>query len=496
MRQLLVVIPFLVPALAYGQESKIFRNSTMTYSELSRTLGQPRWDTVTFDGVTFRDDRPKVLWQDSVYGDFMMSPPISIGKVQFLQFVNCKFSTSLFLEGMRGGEISIEDSRGDDLLIHGFDVSGAWIEGADFKLIMVENSTFTDLIIDTEKLETVTGLYRATVRDGFLELTGNKIRVEKSSFTLAADEESSIENAGEVSPWTYISDSRFEMAGSSWFTFNQTNGLIHLLRNSFKGNVDLLGEGDRITWNVVENEFGGRVGIHLLAEIGPASYLNFSQVFAGKSFGWRFFDDNDHEVYFDGTGEQIADNRRYTTLLRLHKMFHDFYLQGGDIQTANGLYVRIKDLETRHLAHQYHQSPSFDLWIRLRLNNLLKFYTRYGTDPARASIISLWVIFGFGVFYLFFPSSWDLSSKSKLLRDFSNLRNVNSGRSKTFMKLLVSAMLALLNAFTLSLNSFVTLGFGEIPTKGIARYVTIAEGFLGWFLLTLFSVALISQSSF
>jgi hypothetical protein len=50
-----------------------------------------------------------------------------------------------------------------------------------------------------------------------------------------------------------------------------------------------------------------------------------------------------------------------------------------------------------------------------------------------------------------------------------------------------------LNATTLSVNAFSTLGFGSIPVKGASRYITILEGFLGWFLLSIFSVSLISQ---
>ncbi|HHZ65452.1 MAG TPA: hypothetical protein EYN38_09000 [Flavobacteriales bacterium] len=43
------------------------------------------------------------------------------------------------------------------------------------------------------------------------------------------------------------------------------------------------------------------------------------------------------------------------------------------------------------------------------------------------------------------------------------------------------------------MNTFTTLGFGEIPVKGIGRYIAILEGFLVWFLLSIFSVSLISQ---
>ena len=50
-----------------------------------------------------------------------------------------------------------------------------------------------------------------------------------------------------------------------------------------------------------------------------------------------------------------------------------------------------------------------------------------------------------------------------------------------------------INSTTLSINAFSTLGFGVIPVKGLSRYITILEGFLGWFLLSIFSVSLISQ---
>ena len=50
-----------------------------------------------------------------------------------------------------------------------------------------------------------------------------------------------------------------------------------------------------------------------------------------------------------------------------------------------------------------------------------------------------------------------------------------------------------LNAIALSLNAFVTLGYGELSAKGAARYLVVLEGAIGWFLLGIFSVSLISQ---
>ena len=50
-----------------------------------------------------------------------------------------------------------------------------------------------------------------------------------------------------------------------------------------------------------------------------------------------------------------------------------------------------------------------------------------------------------------------------------------------------------LNALMLSRNTFTALGFGEIPIEGLPRYLAIIQGFIGWFMLTIFSVSLITQ---
>jgi len=61
------------------------------------------------------------------------------------------------------------------------------------------------------------------------------------------------------------------------------------------------------------------------------------------------------------------------------------------------------------------------------------------------------------------------------------------------LALLYDLFIKMLNALMLSINTFTTLGFGEIPIKGLPRYLAIIQGFIGWFMLTIFSVSLISQ---
>lgn len=59
-----------------------------------------------------------------------------------------------------------------------------------------------------------------------------------------------------------------------------------------------------------------------------------------------------------------------------------------------------------------------------------------------------------------------------------------------FMKII---LIRVFDAFTMSLNSFSTLGYGDLPRSEGMRYLSIIEGFIGWFLLSIFSVSLISQ---
>ncbi len=94
------------------------------------------------------------------------------------------------------------------------------------------------------------------------------------------------------------------------------------------------------------------------------------------------------------------------------------------------------------------------------------------------------------LFYKFidwFPDEWSaMSGRKKLLASFVY----------GFVVMFTACWYLLihtLDSIMLSLNVFSTLGFGQIPIKGIPRYLAIIEGFVGWFLLSIFSVSLISQ---
>lgn len=65
----------------------------------------------------------------------------------------------------------------------------------------------------------------------------------------------------------------------------------------------------------------------------------------------------------------------------------------------------------------------------------------------------------------------------------------------SFTFLLYVIVVKFFNSLILSLNSFVVIGFGALPEgeDGLAMYLSIIEGIIGWFLLMIFTITLLSQ---
>jgi len=205
------------------------------------------------------------------------------------------------------------------------------------------------------------------------------------------------------------------------------------------------------------------------------------------------FDIRDDAYSVEGDSlADIVDDKFSDNQTRLHKALYDNYRDHADLASANACYVRLKELEIEHLKAK--EGKGLEERMRLWLNVFMGFYTNHATSPGRGIIVSFWIVILFAVFYFFFPSDWDLETKAKLAHDFRIFVEKNEhGYVRPFFKLLGGMIVSFLNALTLSMNAFITLGFGSIPTTGIPRYVCVLQGVLGWFLLTLFTVALLNQ---
>ncbi len=126
-------------------------------------------------------------------------------------------------------------------------------------------------------------------------------------------------------------------------------------------------------------------------------------------------------------------------------------------------------------------------FIRQNKNDLPRYYRLFGLQILRHRNFS----FRFQILYAKFADRlighWSTARKSR--------RFLVAAVFSVGLALSLSGIffVRLFDAFFLSINAFSTLGFGEIPLRGAAKYLAIAEGFIGWFLLSIFSVALISQ---
>lgn len=215
----------------------------------------------------------------------------------------------------------------------------------------------------------------------------------------------------------------------------------------------------------------------------------------------RFFDqsaDGDPIAFFEPLTDikEPLNQSAYDQLVRNYYQLYTIQKQNGNIRSANNIYNEMKEIEGMFLQIKHDANPSFNSFFRWRLNRLMGFYTDHGTNPAKSITISFYIVIGFGIFYFFFPSEWDKESKKSMLMNYKNLVHKDGKYLGPFLLLSKGILISLINGQMLSLNAFVTLGFGRIPTSGLAKYACIFQGFLGWFLLTLFTVTLINQVQF
>ena len=202
-------------------------------------------------------------------------------------------------------------------------------------------------------------------------------------------------------------------------------------------------------------------------------------------------------VYTASSEEELKDLDAFEDLIRVYQTLHNKYKEIGARVSSNDSYAEMKEIETRRWQQVYGVDGAFETYFRWKLNEFLSYFTDYGTNPAKAVVKSIWVIFLFSLIYIFFPSEWDMSSRHMLIKRMGDLFRSKEKREKSVFNNIVYvifiSVIHVLNAVTLSMNAFTTLGFGDIPAQGFARYMCIVEGFIGWFLLSIFSVSMINQ---
>lgn len=192
-----------------------------------------------------------------------------------------------------------------------------------------------------------------------------------------------------------------------------------------------------------------------------------------------------------GSNDRIDNttDSKYFALLKSYAQLQRIYKNNGDRVSFNASYVEMRDMETKKYKYDFKQRPSLKSFFEWRLNRFLKRFCNYGTSPVKALIYSILVMAIFSMLYFFFPSEQERIRVRALLKG----RQQKEIDQATFFKLLKELGTQVIDAFATSMNAFVTLGYGQMPVKGIGKYLAVLEGLIGWFLLSIFSVSLISQ---
>jgi uncharacterized protein YjbI with pentapeptide repeats len=239
------------------------------------------------------------------------------------------------------------------------------------------------------------------------------------------------------------------------------------------------------------------------------------------------------------------DANNFNKIISAYTAIFNGYKSQGNMADANKCYYQRKEIETEGLGKR----KEFTHYI---LDRFLAIFCDYGTNPIKAAKYSVLIIFLFALAYLFIPfhETSAAPSSHKRRQDliqkirksngnyamlykretavFSTTHKQNRNRHGTRLKAQVFTKVehlgkskinkhfkgkplrlafALMNAgnniqhysskllhsLVLSMNAFVTLGFGSMKVKGDYIYLSIIEGVMGWFLLSIFTVSLINQ---
>jgi len=290
--------------------------------------------------------------------------------------------------------------------------------------------------------------------------------------------------------------------------------LLIIHQSHFLNEIDF-GASNVKQLRLVKNEFNKKIVIDETNFFNEQNYLPYDQFIDGFTIGiyrnlrWQKYLRLDQDQALLVPERYVVNKEFYDRLVQVYKRMHSVYREQGDIISANSLYVDLKDLMIGRSLYKYYSifydletnifpwnwDPIiFELASQILIDLLLRWYTINGTNPARAIILSFWIILSFSIVYIFYPSEWDDNRNKRLKESFSLLiAKEGKGYSEHLFAVISNSLIILLNALALSLNAFVTLGFGSIPIKGFGKYFCILQGFIGWFLLSIFTVTLINQ---
>lgn len=535
---------------------------------------------IVLDNVHFLRDRST----DGVLGvltNIRFNKSVSVQSMLQIDFSDCEFMDDLELDaswentkvwdyfkdysGLGNPGVSLEQSKlhGNTTLNYNPGLSKFYDNQGD------KFEAYTIILNNTFVLDKKNGgvLLRVEVRaifNSFFWFASNVFK--KKAYVSINDSQSALRD---------ITDNDFN---SAYLDYRNSGGdgsdQLDFSGNLFQGVTLLYIEEFNPKYNLDYTQFNGSL-------ISVGGYFNYRDSLGILPSGryaplkWDQIRDSLTTEYLRGGSSTVL--RSFDEEVRLRGMFYNLFKAQFNTSQANAAFIDMKDIETERYKYLYQQSPAFRTFFKWKINQFLKLFVDYGTEPAKAIVMSLYVVLLFAMVYLFFPNHWDSHGKNRLKHRFGffyKYMSLNAGIQDVYLEenkadiedneafkslliahkakapkmffnlamplyrwsvagtlsyawlikrfdflkgtwqdtepkvrglksfligtlfiiaLLYDIFIKMLNALMLSINTFTTLGFGEIPIKGLPRYLAIIQGFIGWFMLTIFSVSLISQ---
>ncbi|MCK0178869.1 potassium channel family protein [Flavobacteriaceae bacterium S0862] len=598
MKKALTILFFLFVSITIAGQEKIYKE--YSYTELFKMIEEEQDSVFKLSNALikynpktdqrFRSKGNPNQKKDTAYvhrNDIVVNKHIELSNVQFSLDLNnssnyfegvlmdIHFTKSVHLENVKS--LSIEYCRFEDLFRYSLSNCDLNIPQKFGNYIYLQYSNFKNVQFFSNCQESSNTVSTWLLGNSF---TPTK---KKGSFFLNARSNSNFvfeENVIANSDIIYLTISdikgimslRDNVFESDFIHISKTNldGKLRWTNNRFSSPVflelDPFSSGDEIDWNQFNKKY-----------VAYNSFMGFTLRSLNR-YPVQLKTETRNKLvkqYIDSV--RVYDDNAFTDEISLKSHFYSHFRSRYNTQIANKVYIDLKDFETKRLEIEYNKNSGFRPYFKWKVNQFLKVFSDYGTEPSKAIVGSMYVILLFAFIYLLFPNSWDSHGKNRIMNryrfftkymnkesgihevyledaqtelieyeDFKNYMVSNSKNMPTFftatalplykwaisgtkfsasvlkrvdiMKgawselpqqkriwksiLLIGAftiaicydvLIKMLNALMLSINTFTTLGFGEIPIKGLPRYLAIIQGFIGWFMLTIFSVSLISQ---
>jgi hypothetical protein len=441
---------------------EVYNASDLTFENIEADARLMIWFN-NFD-TTFKNNTINNLW---IGNESVVSPNITISenKIDLLQIWASKPRNVAILNNELGiVEINEAEVKKFDIIDNTFRLPEIATEARQWFTILRDLSLYSNL-----KDSTKTNFWRKVKGDFLLALVS---------------EDRTINNL------TISGNTFYDEGSSSPVLLAQKSSKMTVTDNTFESPL-ILAPIVNASFDLDDNQFS-TVSMGVSMPSTPQNFVNVSWKDLKGKLVWQPLISS--IPYRAITDEELSDTKNFFGLLGSYSRLLEVYKNYGNLDAANDVFLDMKEIHMRRYKYLYKTDGGTTNFFQLNLNRLLSIYTKHGTDPAQAMTASLWIIIFFSFIYFFFPSDWDASSKSKLIANFRAFIEKNEkGYFRPLFSLIKGLVSSFFNAITLSVNSFVTLGFGTIPTKGLAKYICIFQGFLGWFLLSIFIVALINQ---